>query len=288
MNKKGLGRGLKALLPTEDSNEEGINEKIVEISLNNVVVNKNQPRHTFDEVKLKELALSIQEHGVVQPVIVRPVALGKYELVAGERRWRACKIAGVDKIPAIIRKLGEKETSEIALIENIQRENLNPIEEGTAYKTLIEEYGLTQEELSRRVGKSRPFIANTIRLLALPVNVKNLLSQGSISAGHARALLALPKLKEQEEIARRIAQKGLSVRQTEKEIKAILNGRSGPGPVPAKADPNLTDLEDRLKRKYSTKVFIRKGQKSGKIEIEYYGEEELQRLIEVLLGKEVY
>lgn len=288
MSKKGLGRGLQALLPTVETNEDHSNEKIVEISLNKIVVNKNQPRHTFDEEKLRELALSIQEHGVVQPVIVRPMESGKYELVAGERRWRACKMTGVEKIPAIIRNLGAKETSEIALIENIQRENLNPIEEGTAYKTLMEEYGLTQEELSRRVGKSRPFIANTVRLLALPPAVKTLLSQGIISAGHARALLAIPRTKEQEEVARRIAQKGLSVRQTEKEIKAILTEGPKKKPVQVKADPNLADLEDRLKRKYSTKVYIRKGKKSGKIEIEYYGEEELQRLIEVLLGKEIY
>lgn len=286
MNKKGLGRGLQALLPTVEKEESENSEKIVEISIKNIKVNKNQPRHTFDEEKLRELALSIKEHGVVQPVIVRPVEAGKYELVAGERRWRACQIIGVERIPAIIRKLDKKETSEIALIENIQRENLNPIEEGVAYKTLMDEYGLTQEELSKRVGKSRPFIANTVRLLALPEIVKSMVMQGTLSAGHARTLLAIPKGKDQEEVANRIARKGLTVRQAEKEVKTVLAEKIKVKKASPKADPNVVDLEERLKKKYSTKVYIRNGKKGGRIEIEYYGEEELQRLLEALLGDE--
>lgn len=285
MNKRGLGRGLQALLPdVERVEKDGNIEKIIEISIKNIKVNQNQPRHSFDEDKLKELALSIQEHGVVQPIIVKPVEAGKYELVAGERRWRACKIIGAERIPAIIRKLDKKETSEIALIENIQRENLNPIEEGAAYKTLMEEYGLTQEELSKRIGKSRPFIANTVRLLALPETVKDLVLQGTISAGHARTLLAIPKSRDQEEVAKRIARKGLNVRQTEKEVKAVLAEKKTTKRVGTRSDPNLVDLEDRLKKKYSTKVYIRNGKKNGRIEIEYYGPEELQRLLEALLG----
>ena len=287
MNKKGLGRGLQALLPPVEKIEDNINdEKIVEISLKDIKVNKNQPRHSFDEEKLQELAFSIQEHGVVQPVIVRPVGAGKYELVAGERRWRACQKIGIKKIPSIIRKLDKKETSEIALIENIQREDLNPIEEGAAYKILMDEYGLTQDELSKRIGKSRPFIANTVRLLALPDEVKNLVMQGKLSAGHARTLLAISKGRDQEEVARRVARKGLTVRQTEKEVRSILNQNSQIKSPSIKADPNLIDLEDRLKRKYSTKVYIKNGKKCGQIEFEYYGAEELQRLLEVLLGEE--
>ncbi len=286
MNKKGLGRGLQALLPSVEKEESGNSEKIVDISVKNIKVNKNQPRHSFDEEKLRELAVSIKEHGVVQPVIVRPVEAGKYELVAGERRWRACQLLGVDRIPAIIRKLDEKETSEIALIENIQRENLNPIEEGLAYKTLMDEHGLTQEELSRRVGKSRPFIANTVRLLALPETVKGLVVQGTISAGHARTLLAIPKARDLEEVARRIATKGLTVRQTEKEVKSILAEKNKVKKPSPKADANVLDLEEKLKKKFSTKVYIRNGKKSGRIEIEYYGDEEFQRLLEALLGEE--
>lgn len=288
MSKKGLGRGLQALLPTvENVDKNDTNEKIVEILLSDIKLNKNQPRSTFDEEKLKELALSIKEHGVVQPVIVRPSETGKFELVAGERRWRACQMVGLARIPAIVRKLNQKETSEIALIENIQRENLNPIEEGAAYKTLMDEYGLTQEELSKRVGKSRPFIANAVRLLALPETIKKMVVQGTISAGHARSLLAIPKSRDQEAVAQKIASKGLTVRQTEKEVKAVLTEKKAVGKASQKADPNVTDLEDKLKKKFSTRVYIKRGQKSGRIEIEYYGAEELQRLLEVLLGEEI-
>lgn len=288
MSKKGLGRGLQALLPTvEKVDKNDTDEKIFEILLSDIKLNKNQPRSTFDEEKLKELALSIKEHGVVQPVIVRPIETGKFELVAGERRWRACQMVGLARIPAIVRKLNQKETSEIALIENIQRENLNPIEEGAAYKTLMDEYGLTQEELSKRVGKSRPFIANTVRLLALPETVKKMVVQGTISAGHARSLLAISKSRDQEAVAQKIASKGLTVRQTEKEVKAFLTEKKAGSKASLKADPNVTDLEDKLKKKFSTRVYIKRGKKSGRIEIEYYGAEELQRLLEVLLGEEI-
>ncbi len=283
MSKRGLGRGLQALLPGV---EIGKNEKesVVEIDVGDIKVNKNQPRHSFDENKLNELAMSIKEHGVVQPIIVRAEKDGIYELVAGERRWRACQRIGMEKIPAIVRNLSQRETSEIALIENIQREDLNPIEEASAYKILMEEYGLTQEELSKRVGKSRPFIANTVRLLALPEHVKDMVLKDLISAGHARALLTLARQKEQEDLAKRIALVGMSVRQTEKAVQEMLTHRPKPKRKTAKEDPVLLDLEERLKRKFSTKVIIRHGEKSGRIEIEYYGDEELQRLLEALLG----
>lgn len=278
-----MGRGLQALLPGV---EIGKNEKesVVEIDVGDIKVNKNQPRHSFDENKLNELAMSIKEHGVVQPIIVRAEKDGIYELVAGERRWRACQRIGMEKIPAIVRNLSQRETSEIALIENIQREDLNPIEEASAYKILMEEYGLTQEELSKRVGKSRPFIANTVRLLALPEHVKDMVLKDLISAGHARALLTLARQKEQEDLAKRIALVGMSVRQTEKAVQEMLTHRPKPKRKTAKEDPVLLDLEERLKRKFSTKVIIRHGEKSGRIEIEYYGDEELQRLLEALLG----
>ncbi len=284
MNKKGLGRGLQALLPNLGI-EESDKNKIIEIPVKNIMVNKKQPRVVFNEEKLNELALSIKEHGVVQPIIVRPIEDGKYELVAGERRWRACKIIGADKIPAVVKKLTEKETSEISLIENIQREDLNPIEEGSAYKTLMEEYGLTQEELSKRVGKSRPFIANTVRLLSLPEQVKNMVAKGSISAGHARALLTLTKVKDQEEIANRIAQRSLSVRQTEKAVRDIGNNKTNRKSKKLRENPDFQAIEERLQKKFSTKVRIKHGKKIGKIEIEYYSEEELQRVLDALLGE---
>ena len=284
MNKRGLGRGLQALLPNVTKPEED-NEKIVELSIKDLRVNKKQPRRFFNEEKLNELALSIKEHGVVQPIIVRRLDDGKYELVAGERRWRASQIIGLKKIPAIIKELSAKETSEIALIENIQREDLNPIEEAAAYKALMEEYGLTQEVLSQRVGKSRSFIANTVRLLSLSENVRDLVSQGSISAGHARALIALPGKKEQEELAQKVAQRGLSVRQTEKTIRDMLADKKEVKSKIKAKDPNIKELEERLTSRLSTKVRIARGSRGGKIEIEYYGDEELQRLLETLLGE---
>lgn len=281
MSKKGLGKGLQALLP-DIKDVSSAEDKVIEIPIDNIIVNKHQPRHVFNEEKLIELANSIKEHGVVQPILVRHTVNEKYELVAGERRWRACKIAGIKKIPAIVKELDEKQTSEIALIENIQGEDLNPIEEAVAYSTLMEEYGLTQEELSKRVGKSRPFIANTVRLLTLSEQIKELVSRGALSAGHARTLMGLPKERDRQELAGKIISKGLSVRQVEQEVKTALEGKK----IRKKKlnDPVISDLEERLKNKFSTKVSIRHGARTGRIELEYYGEDELQRLLEALLG----
>lgn len=283
MNKKGLGKGLQALLP-DISKNVGQEDKVIEVDIDQIIVNKHQPRHVFNEEKLNELADSIKEHGVVQPILVRSADKGKYELVAGERRWRASRIAGIKKIPAIVKELTEKETSEIALIENIQREDLNPIEEAVAYNTLMEEYGLTQEELSKRVGKSRPFIANTVRLLSLSEPIKEMVFKNSLSAGHARALMGLPRDKDRQDLARKIVLKGWSVRQVENEVKSRLAGSKKAKNKKLDSDPVIGDIEERLKNKFCTKVSIRHSGKSGRIELEYYGEEELQRLIEVLLG----
>lgn len=282
MNKKGLGKGLQALLPSID--KAGNEEKITEISLNQIVANKNQPRHVFDEEKLQELAHSVKEHGVVQPIIVRQLAGDKYEIVAGERRWRASKLAGLKKIPAVVRTLTEKETSEIALIENIQREDLNPMEEAVAYNTLMEEYGLTQEALSQRVGKSRSFIANTVRLLYLPETIKEMISRGELTSGHARALMALPKDKERLELAKKIVANGLSVRQVEKMTKKHGIVKESQKKQKALYSPAIVELEEKLREKYSTKVSIKHSKNRGKIEIEYYSDDELQRLLESLLG----
>jgi ParB family chromosome partitioning protein len=206
-----------------------------------------------------------------------------YELVAGERRLRACKIIGAKKIPAIVKEIDEKKISEIALIENIQREDLNPIEEAEAYRTLMEEHDITQDELSRKVGKSRPFIANTVRLLSLPEKVRDMVVQGILSAGHARTLLGIAGEKEIEEIAQVIAKRGLSVRQTEEAVKGLTR-KVNRRPIKEKEEnPVMLSLEEDLRRKFSTKVNIRRGKKGGRIEIEYYGEDELQRILEILL-----
>lgn len=283
MVKKGLGRGLQALIPAkEDTKKEGF---VSEIEIASIHVNKNQPRKIFSEEKLMELAASIKEHGVVQPIVVRPGKSGGYELVAGERRWRACKKLGVKTIPVIIKDVSEREKAEIALIENIQRENLNPVEEAVAYKTLMEEYGLTQEELSSRVGKSRPFIANTVRLLNLPKEIVEMIQDGSLSAGHARAILGLTKQKEQVELAKKVVAGNLSVRQTEQAIKNGLQAKAREKP-PAQREPIIMAVEEKLRNRFSTQVKIRNGKKAGRIEIDYYDQEDLKRIIDLLIVNE--
>lgn len=280
-NKKGLGRGLGALLPDMSGSH---NEKVSEISITDISENKYQPRRNFNEEKLKELSLSIKEHGVIQPIIIRPAGQGKYELVAGERRWRACKMLGLDKIPAVVKDFTDKETSEIALIENIQREDLNAIEESMAYRKLIEEHDLTQEDLSLRVGKSRSYIANSLRLLALPDHIKGMVTGGILSAGHARALLGVVNTDQMLEMADKIADKGMSVRQTEALVKGLDKEHKEKGAV-LKADPVIGEMEERLRTKLSTKASIKHNNKKGIIEIEYYGDEELQRILEMILGE---
>lgn len=283
MSKKGLGRGLQALIPTRGEGKK--DGTVTEIEISSIRVNEKQPRKFFSEEKLEELAVSINEHGIVQPIVVRPVKDGAYELVAGERRWRACKKLGHKTIPALVKEVTEREMAEIALIENIQREDLNPVEEAVAYKTLMEEYGLTQEELSARIGKSRPFIANTVRLLNLPAEVLEMLREGRLSAGHARALLALTRHKEQRELAKQIASQNLSVRQTEQLIKKGAH-KNEPAKKPARTEPIIMAVEEKLRNRFSTQVKITKGKKTGRIEIDFYNPEDLQRIIDILLGQE--
>lgn len=283
MSKKGLGRGLQALIPTRGEGKK--DGTVTEIEISSIRVNEKQPRKFFSEEKLEELAASIKEHGIVQPIVVRPIKDGAYELVAGERRWRACKKLGHKTVPALVKEVTEREMAEIALIENIQREDLNPVEEAVAYKTLMEEYGLTQEELSARIGKSRPFIANTVRLLNLPAEVLEMLREGRLSAGHARALLALTRHKEQRELAKQIASQNLSVRQTEQLIKKGVH-KNEPAKKPARTEPIIMAVEEKLRNRFSTQVKITKGKKTGRIEIDFYNPEDLQRIIDILLGQE--
>lgn len=294
MAKKGLGKGLQALIPPTPP-EQGDENSIAWLELSDIKPNAYQPRREFDEVKLRELAESIREHGIVQPIVVRRTADGTFELVAGERRWRACQMVGLEKIPAVIKDLEDREITEIALIENIQREDLNPLEEAWAYKTLIEEFGLTQEQVSQRVGRSRPFIANMLRLLNLSQQVQTFVAQGQLSVGHARALLAVTDPAEQVLLAQQVVQDGLTVRQTEELVKN--RGQQpeiGPGRVKKKkkhaqnAHPLVPIWEEKLQSVLGTKVRIQQKEQKGKIEIEFYSEEELTRLIEVIMGEEEF
>ncbi|GAQ24875.1 MULTISPECIES: ParB/RepB/Spo0J family partition protein [Tepidanaerobacter] len=277
MNKHGLGRGLDALIPTE---QEGI-ETIQEINIDEIVVNNKQPRKDFDEEKLEELAASMEQHGVLQPVILRKVGRG-YELVAGERRWRAAAKAGIKKIPAVVKELSDGDVLEIALIENLQREDLNPIEEASAYKQLMDEFGLTQEELAKRVGKSRSQIANTLRLLNLEEEILKFIFEGKLTAGHARALLSIEDKKLRYGLAKKISNEGLSVRQAEQLAQNLLQKKEKKSSRQTTISPIMSDIAEKLQQSLGTKVRIRGSEKRGKIEIEFYSSEELERILEVI------
>lgn len=219
MNKKrGLGRGLDALLPGTAEDSEG---SLKEINIGDVIPNPRQPRQVVNEEKLSELAESIKEHGIVQPIVVRPIEDGKFELIAGERRWKACLLLNMEKIPAVIRNYGDLEAAAVALIENVQRENLSPLEEARAYRILMEDFGLTQEDVSRRVGKSRPFVGNMVRLLTLPEGIQKLMTSNQLSPGHARALLGLQDEGRQMSAAKKIIRNQLNVRQAESLVKTL-------------------------------------------------------------------
>ncbi|HHW01362.1 MAG TPA: ParB/RepB/Spo0J family partition protein [Thermoanaerobacterales bacterium] len=277
MNKRGLGKGLSALIPMDEKDKESIQE----VQVKDIHANQNQPRKNFDEQKLNELADSIKEHGILQPVILRKKA-GTYELVAGERRWRAAQKAGIEKIPAIIKDLSDSDVMEIALIENLQREDLNPLEEAAAYKKLIEEFGMTQEELSKRVGKSRSQIANTVRLLNLDDEIKELISEEKLTAGHARALLAIEDKKERLRLARKISEDNMSVRQIEETVK-IKTQEKRKSKKNEDVNPAFVEISERLQRSLGTKVKIKGSEKRGKIEIEFYSEDELERILETII-----
>lgn len=282
MSKKGLGKGLGALIPIIDEKDE---KDIQEIDIDEIKPNERQPRKAFDEEKIKELAFSIKEHGVLQPVILRKTKTG-YELVAGERRWRAAKIAGIEKIPAIIKNLTDAQVMQIALIENLQREDLNPVEEAMAYKTLMEEFGMTQEELAGRIGKSRSHIANTVRLLNLEDEIKEMINQGKITAGHARALLSIDESRERIKIARKIAEENFSVRETEDLIKTYSSKAKEKrnNSKNQEINPAINHIEEQLKKALGTKVKIKGDERRGKIEIDFYSEDELERILEIILG----
>lgn len=280
MKKKGLGKGLEALFEDNTSAIEGGGAETVKIS--EITPNKEQPRKDFDQAALEQLADSIREHGVIQPLILRPVSTGGYQIVAGERRYRASRMAGLTEVPAVIRELSDIETMEIALIENLQREDLNPIEEALGYRELMDEYHLTQDEVAKRVGKSRPVIANALRLLNLPDEAIDEVRAGHVSAGHARALLAMDAEDAILAILKRILHEGLSVREVEK-LTAKAKEET---PRSRKSSRNsmYDEVEIALMGELGRKVTVVPGRKKGTLSIEFYGLEDLQQLAQKVLG----
>ena len=280
-HKRALGRGLSALIPSAAAVPlagESKDRSVLRLPIEDIRRDAFQPRKTFEDAKLRELAESIQAQGVIQPVLVRRDPSGGYVLIAGERRWRAAQLAGLKEIPALVRDVSPAEAFELALVENLQRTDLNPIEEAEGYRRLVEEFHLTQEQVSQRVGKDRSTVANALRLLSLPEEVKAMLADGTLSMGHARALLGLPRIPEMVELARRITDRRLSVREAERLVK---EGREpDPAPRSARSSPQHRALVDELQRLLGTKVRLtEKGAGKGTLEIDFFSYEDLDRLL---------
>src|SRR5687767_1404472 len=286
MNRKPLGRGLSALISTAPSPQD--NEELREIEIDLITPGEQQPRTSFDQAKLQELAQSIRASGIIQPLLVRRRG-GRFELVAGERRWRAAQLAGLSRVPAIVREIADENLLELALIENIQRQELNAIEEANAYKRLIESLGLTQEEVASRVGRDRTFITNYLRILKLPTEIQSLLEQGKLTFGHARALLGISDPHLQRRFAQRICKHNWSVRETESRIRNVTRQKQvSSAPPPQLTDPNVRAAEAKLRRRFGTQVRIvsAKTGAAGRIEIEFYSAEDLNRLYDLLIASE--
>ena len=283
--KSGLGKGLDALFL--DNSTENQSGSVTQLSLNEIEPNREQPRKHFDEAALSELSESIAMHGVIQPLLVRPISDGGYQLIAGERRWRTSRMAGLTQVPVVIREMSDSEAMELALIENLQREDLNPIEEAEGFKLLMDTYSLTQEQAAERVGKSRPAVANALRLLSLPAKVIVLLKEGKLSSGHARALLPLKDEKTMLLLCKEIEEKDLSVRETEKIVKNLLSDKKEKKEKkPKKRDPNYDECELSIREALGRKANINlaKGDK-GTIEIEFFGKDDLKKILKSLAGE---
>lgn len=280
--KGGLGKGLSAIFMENESEDQN---STVTLKISEIEPNKDQPRTDFDDKALSELAESIALHGVLQPLLVRPLVYGGYQIVAGERRYRASRMAGLTEVPVVIRELDDRETMELALIENLQRENLTPIEEAKGYKTLMDTYGFTQEQVSSSVGKSRSAVANSLRLLNLPEEIIDLISQGKISGGHARALLSLENKEKMIEISREIMDKDLSVRQTEKLTQKSKKGEKNP-PKKEEKTNFLKEVELALTENLCRKISVTKKGDGGVLSIEFFSQEDLIDLANKLEEKE--
>lgn len=291
VKRSGLGKGLDSLIPVAPSKKEETGENkggITTVKIEKVEPNRNQPRKYFNEEKLEELAESIKINGIVEPLLVQKKD-DYYEIVAGERRWRAAKKAGLGEVPVIIKELTDQQVFEISLIENIQREQLNPIEEALAFKRLLEEFSLTQEEIAKRVSKSRSVIANSMRLLKLDDRVQQMVISGELSIGHARAILVIEDNEKQIEYAQNAVKNNLTVRDVEKEMKSMSNKKAEKQKIPSKIDDQTVavyaETEEHLKEIFGTKVTIHMKEKGkGSIEIEYYSSEQLDQIIEIIEG----
>ena len=281
--RRGLGKGLEALIPATEVSGPGLSEVAVDL----IVPNPMQPRQALDAEALQELADSIREHGLIQPLIVTSIqdtaSDAQYQIIAGERRWEAAKMAGLTRVPVILKEATPQEMLELALVENIQRADLNPLEEAAAYRQLMDDFGLTQEQVAEKVGKSRVTVANSVRLLGLPDEIKRILAEGQISEGHARALLALKKRADQLKVLEAIVKKGLSVRQTEEMVRRVAAGtqprRRGESP-----SPETEALENEFRNALGTKVRLLRSKKGGKLVIQFYSEEELEAIYRIIVG----
>lgn len=288
--KGGLGKGLDALMGGGESVETILkdNDVVTELKTTQIIPDENQPRKDFDNDKIKALSDSIAENGVIQPLIVSDEKNGFYRIVAGERRWRAAKMAGVETVPVVIRDYSLEQSVSVSLVENLQREDLNAIEEAYGYKRLMDEFGLTQAQVAEKVGKSRPSVANSLRLLSLPENIRDMVVYGEISSGHARAIAGVSDEEVQKDLAQKVIAEDLNVRQLEKIISDLSKPKKkeGKNSVKLELDKNLKaqikSVEKALMQKFGTKVKIAVGNKKGKIEIDYYNSEELERLINIL------
>jgi len=282
MARKALGRGLSALL--SDSLAQG--DELLEVDIDLIEPNPDQPRLRFDETKLEELAQSIRSNGLVQPILLRRLSGSRYQIVAGERRWRAAQKAGLHKVNAVVREIPDSKLLELALIENIQRQELNPIEEAHAYQRLIRDFKMTQDEVAQRVGKDRSSVANYLRLLKLPAQIQRMLEDGSLSMGHARALVGLDTEQLQMSLANEVVNRKLSVRETEQAVKRASSGSSiKESSTPIRNDANIRAAELKLKRLLGTQVKIQLGQSGGKIEIEFSSMSELDRIYSIIMRK---
>lgn len=285
--RRGLGKGLGALIPSEaQATPDGTVTGLLEVPVTSLVANRFQPRTHFDEEALTSLTASIRELGVLQPVLVRDAGDGTYELIAGERRWRAAKRAGLTMIPVVVRDVNDTTSLEQALVENLHREDLNPLEEAAAYQQLLDDFSMTHEEVARRVGKSRAAVSNTLRLFQLPPAVQRLVADGQLSAGHARALLGSPDRSFQEALARKAANNGLSVRQVEEAVRRRTQPEDAPtrGPGRPVRAPGLLELEELLSERLATRVNVSMGAKRGRVVIDFATLEDLERIYRAMTG----
>lgn len=286
--RRGLGKGLQALIPpaAAQSSASEVRSGAVEVPVEQISPNPHQPRQTMNQAELQELANSIGEHGLIQPLVVTQVG-SAYQLIAGERRWRASQLAGLTMVPVVIKESSPQQMLELAIVENIQRADLNPLEEGQAYAQLMEEFGLTQEAVAERVGKSRTAVANTVRLLNLPQEIKEALASGRISEGHARALLSLKKERDQLNALATITDRGMNVRQTETMVRQILSGGKAVRPKSPPLTPHDKAMLTRFESKLGTKIELnRTEEEQGKIVIHFYSQEELQAIFDAILGED--